>query len=106
MKYDVEKLRQIKEETASLKGPYGNELNFLITRCIIIKQELEEVEKLLITPDSSKAENIAKHMQLIKEYKQNRDRQIALLPEICGNRQGISAGLAEDYQETVKTIKA
>lgn len=105
MKYDVEKLRQIKEETAGLKGPAGNELNWLVTRCIIIKQELEELDKLLIAPDTKKTDIIARHMLLVIEYKRNRDRQLVLLPEICKNRQDISAGLAEDYQETVEAIK-
>ena len=105
MEYNIERLQQIKEEVAKLKGPLRNELHYLITRCIIIKQELEELDKIFATPERTE-EDIIKHIRLVKEYKQNRDRQIVILQHISADVQNISAGLAEDYQETIDLIKA
>lgn len=107
MKYNLEKLQQIKEEVAKFKGPIGDELNRLITRCIVIKQEFEEVEKQLMVPEGDKTEFLEKHMQLIVEYQQNRERQIYVLQLVFGDSvQDISVRLEEDYHETVKLIKS
>ena len=105
MKYDTENLQKVKGEVAKLKSPFGYELHHLITRCIVIKQELEELDIILATPRRTE-EDILKHMRLIKEYKQNRDRQIDILLNLCKNVQGISLVLAQDYENTIDIIKA
>ena len=104
MKYDVENLLKIREDNILLKCCSGVGLSNTIVKAINIKRELEKIDEVLLSPSRTESD-IMTHAGLVKEYGENRKRQIAILDKSKDLLGDIAVKLEKDYEETVKIIK-
>ena len=104
MKYNIEGLQKLKEETTKASEKIGDGLNGLITRTINIKQELSDVENKLLSADKT-TDDIVTHMALVKQHKKNRVSVSELLLDISCALKNLYEELETDYKDTVKQFK-
>ena len=66
MKYNLENLVSVQKVNNEIKN-LSDDLNDLLNRGIIIREDISEVEQTLITPAKTAAD-LARHAELIKEF--------------------------------------
>ena len=104
MEYNNDILQEAKKTCELVKVAISVDLIDSVNRTIAIKAELEELDKILSSPERCD-KDMVRHMLLVKEYSEVRDKQIKSLLEICELVKRISVNLQDDYTNTVQTIK-
>ncbi|MDE5942616.1 MAG: hypothetical protein K2H30_00215 [Clostridia bacterium] len=105
MKYNVENLLKLREDNLFLKGGIGVGLSNTIVKAITIKRDLEDIEKVIIKPERTNID-IMTHAKLIKDYGENRKKQVEILKNSGNLLSDIAKKLEEDYNETIRLIKS
>ena len=104
MKYNIENLLKIKEYGEALCG--GVKIGQLyINRTICVLHELEELEAVLASPDRTDAD-IAKHMQLVRDFRNYFAEQLKTVETIRGFTKKIAEELETEYNYLVNAIKS
>lgn len=104
MKYDVKNLLKITEYGEAICG--GVKIGQLyLNRTIRALNELEELEAVLTTPQRSH-EDIAKHIQLVKDLRLFYTEQLGAVETIRDLTNNIADVIEREYNNLFETVKA
>lgn len=104
MKYNLENLVSVQKVNNEIKN-LSDDLNDLLNRGIIIREDISEVEQVLITPAKTAAD-LARHSELIKEFGKNYREQIDTIKDMNRLAIKIFDRLQKDYDETAKALNS
>lgn len=104
MKYNLENLVSVQKVNNEIKN-LSDDLNDLLNRGIIIREDISEVEQTLITPAKTAAD-LARHAELIKEFGKNYREQIDTIKDMNRLVTKILGRLQKDYDETAKALNS